>query len=684
MPITIKSSRMQYRKSNGDYVGVDAVSERKTAEMIADIEEKGEETIDSIPSDYTTLSNDVRYLKSATGNKSSLNTDTKTDLVSAINEVNGHFLDGIDVAVENWLDDHPEATTTVQDGSLTEVKFTDALKLKTVNNYVTPEMFGAKGDGVTDDSTAITNCMLYAYANNLSVHYEKKTYVVSGNNPCGLEQKVPTDSMSTLDRYVNVNFGGAKLLWTPKTENDCFAFVGYLRSATWENLRVEVQGDNYYGNVFSTYFGVANAQHEFSSNIFRKITVLGKHKNTFNFNVGTNERDTHDDLTLFEKVGAKGFKNFYYTNNSNSVSNTFMDCSTNQTEDNSTAFNIDTASWGSGLRIVNHHFTIMDSDGSVILNMDCRNTPYAKVYFEKPRVEIRDTATDWKYFNIRAGFADFGDMFTINYPVYSASNVYGILGLDASVSFKDSYGVYTPINLIGGALSGGYDSATEALIFDHCSFVNGDTATSRQAYPLINYCDNNGNVLTNRAVAIASYSYGNIIIDNETSQWGHYSRDRWLKDYNLINTVSCNLDISKSNIIQYRKNASGACVCCDNVFIMPFDAILTKMVYKQLSSTYNLQNQINNMRISFPDSSLEEIRTNLTSSATSMSLIPEGKELYLKAGTKYKVKMYYNDIAKTETVFTSNTYLNVEYRLPVSSIDYTRIETQGLDDAISY
>ena len=87
MPITIKSSRMQYRKSNGDYVGVDAVSERKTSEFISAIESTGSATQsaieqtastastaidtkaqqarDSIPSDYTALSDEVTDLKSA-------------------------------------------------------------------------------------------------------------------------------------------------------------------------------------------------------------------------------------------------------------------------------------------------------------------------------------------------------------------------------------------------------------------------------------------------------------------------------------------------------------------------------------------------------------------------------------------------------------------------------------------
>ena len=62
-------------------------------------------------------------------------------------------------AVSDWLDAHPEATTTVQDGSLTESKFADSLKLKAIKDYVTPEMFGAKGDGETDDSDAVQDAL---------------------------------------------------------------------------------------------------------------------------------------------------------------------------------------------------------------------------------------------------------------------------------------------------------------------------------------------------------------------------------------------------------------------------------------------------------------------------------------------------------------------------------------------
>lgn len=61
--------------------------------------------------------------------------------------------------VDEWLDAHPEVTTTVQDGSLTEAKFSDALKLKTIKDYVTPEMFGAVGDGIADDTTELQSCI---------------------------------------------------------------------------------------------------------------------------------------------------------------------------------------------------------------------------------------------------------------------------------------------------------------------------------------------------------------------------------------------------------------------------------------------------------------------------------------------------------------------------------------------
>lgn len=120
----------------------------------------------------------------------------------------------IEQAVTDWLDDHPEATTTVQDGSITEAKLAQDvladlgeieelkeaivpltpsatsgdvgkfMKVKTVSGgkvtayefgsaggggsvdlfYVTPEDYGAVGDGETDDSQAVQDACDAGYA----------------------------------------------------------------------------------------------------------------------------------------------------------------------------------------------------------------------------------------------------------------------------------------------------------------------------------------------------------------------------------------------------------------------------------------------------------------------------------------------------------------------------------------
>jgi hypothetical protein len=87
------------------------------------------------------------------------------------------FTQPVEEAVGEWLDEHPEATTTVQDGSLTEAKFTPALKLATVKDYVTPEMFGAVGDGVTDDTQAVQDAL---DSGTKCVRFGTKTYMCSG------------------------------------------------------------------------------------------------------------------------------------------------------------------------------------------------------------------------------------------------------------------------------------------------------------------------------------------------------------------------------------------------------------------------------------------------------------------------------------------------------------------------
>ena len=105
----------------------------------------------------------------------------KTRAISEEARIEALFTAPTQEAVDNWLNEHPEATTTVQDGavtaaklavgSVTEAKFSDALKLKTIKDYVTPEMFGAVGDGMTDDTSAF----------NSAIASGKKVLVPEGN-----------------------------------------------------------------------------------------------------------------------------------------------------------------------------------------------------------------------------------------------------------------------------------------------------------------------------------------------------------------------------------------------------------------------------------------------------------------------------------------------------------------------
>lgn len=122
MSVTINTGWMKYKNPNsGDYQGIDAIADSSTEDRVAAInsagatqtaainsagssqitaiEAKGTETRASIPSDYSTLSDDVEDLKSEVGNLSNLTTIDKSNLVSAINEA--------------------AASTTIQDGTVT-------------------------------------------------------------------------------------------------------------------------------------------------------------------------------------------------------------------------------------------------------------------------------------------------------------------------------------------------------------------------------------------------------------------------------------------------------------------------------------------------------------------------------------------------------------------------------------
>ena len=121
-------------------------------------------------------------------------------------------------AISNWLNNHPEATTTVEDHSLTYEKFINGTL-----GYVTPEMFGAYGDGVNDhnDSDAIQ----YAINTGKTVEFAPKTYIcysLTVSTPAVLHGNGATLKRPELD-IAPYNMTVAQMKWirTIAVSEDC-------------------------------------------------------------------------------------------------------------------------------------------------------------------------------------------------------------------------------------------------------------------------------------------------------------------------------------------------------------------------------------------------------------------------------------------------------------------------------
>jgi hypothetical protein len=102
-------------------------------------------------------------------------------------------------AVESWLNEHPEATTTVQDGAITESKINTDFLPYVKNDYFTPQMFGAKGDGVTDDTESLKEALKHK-----CVFIPSGTYIISSM----LEVKghvFGSDETASILKFINIS-----------------------------------------------------------------------------------------------------------------------------------------------------------------------------------------------------------------------------------------------------------------------------------------------------------------------------------------------------------------------------------------------------------------------------------------------------------------------------------------------
>lgn len=214
MSVFIKKSKLRVKNEDGtSYTGVmNAIAEESTEELVKQIETKGNKTLESIPEDYTVLEGRVDGLKEDKVDKPSVNDNDK------IPRAKDGDVEWVDVgqptdeqtnsAVTSWLNEHPEATTTVQDGSIEEIKINKNFLPWIKKDYVTPEMFGAVGDGVADDS----NALLMAIATGLTIigvngkKYATKSELVFSSN-CNVYDMhlIATEKIDSVIRYSKRN-----------------------------------------------------------------------------------------------------------------------------------------------------------------------------------------------------------------------------------------------------------------------------------------------------------------------------------------------------------------------------------------------------------------------------------------------------------------------------------------------
>ena len=199
--------------------------------------------------------------------------------------------------------------------------------------YVTPEMFGAKGDGVTDDTTAVNNAISAAATQGTYVKFLPKTYIVNNMTITSNMVLIGEDTVITTDENKT-----AKIIYEWKNDIlvDGITFnnfsemnLKYSRRLTFQNCKFL----NYDTQVFSLqWVQKINFKNCLFDNIGSKITdpsnsgkameILGRQDDVAN----KNTKIINIEGCEFSRIyGGKAIKVYGEVSDVRIVSNTFHD-----------------------------------------------------------------------------------------------------------------------------------------------------------------------------------------------------------------------------------------------------------------------------------------------------------------------------------------------------------------------
>ncbi len=315
------------------------------------IDEKAKVALASIPEDYTALSESVGQVKEDKVDKPSTADDGKVPRAKDGEvewvEVGQPTDDQTDNAVTKWLDRHPEATTTVQDGAITKKKINAKFLPYIEKDYVTPQMFGAKGDGISDDSESFKEALKHK-----SVFIPSGTYILSTNLEVS-GRVVGADETSTILKFNNIpsesyaftvksNFTNMSNLtiiseYTSETYESC-EYNGincdYVWNLSFNNIQARlfktgIHLNNSWNDIFSEctfsrcqtgVLGDSETNNDIFRNCFVKYNKIGvRKKDGTNFVLDGSDLSYNTTGFQQEGIGISSVVNCYFEQNATSI-----------------------------------------------------------------------------------------------------------------------------------------------------------------------------------------------------------------------------------------------------------------------------------------------------------------------------------------------------------------------------